>query len=72
MMFYLFHAAIRSGDYYMFEEVEDEDMAMIDSITEEEEDSDDRPAGFTLSEVSARNRLACLLISVWIIFNMTL
>lgn len=39
----------------MFDEIEDEDMAMIDSITEEEEDSDDRPAGFTLSEVSAPN-----------------
>lgn len=35
----------------MFEEVEDEDMAMIDSITEEDEDSDDRPQGLTLSEV---------------------
>jgi len=35
----------------MFEEVEDDDMAMIDSITEEDEDSEDRPAGFTLSEV---------------------
>lgn len=35
----------------MFEEIEDEDMEMIDSITEEDEDSDDRPAGFTLSEV---------------------
>ncbi|CAL8113936.1 unnamed protein product [Orchesella dallaii] len=43
--------AIRSGDYYMFEEVEDDDMAMIDSITEEDEDSEDRPAGFTLSEL---------------------
>jgi len=38
----------------MFEDMDDEDMAMIDSITEEEEDSDDRPAGFTLSEVGAR------------------
>ncbi|ODM97774.1 Piezo-type mechanosensitive ion channel component 2 [Orchesella cincta] len=45
------HTSIRSGDYYMFEEVEDDDMAMIDSITEEDEDSEDRPAGFTLSEL---------------------
>jgi hypothetical protein len=37
----------------MFDENEDEDLAMIDSITEEEDEEDDqvRPAGVTLSEV---------------------
>ncbi|CAG7819154.1 unnamed protein product [Allacma fusca] len=44
--------AIRSGDYYMFDENEDDELEMIDSITEEEDDEDqDRPVGVTLSEL---------------------
>ena len=36
----------------MFDENEDEDLEMIDSITEEEDDEEEeRPAGVTLSEV---------------------
>lgn len=36
----------------MFDEYEDEDMEMIDSITEEEEDGEhERPHGVTVSEV---------------------
>jgi len=46
--------AIRSGDYYMFEDYgEDEELEMIDSIAEEEDEDEDelRPTGLTVSEV---------------------
>lgn len=51
---FVFRVAIRSGDYYMFDELDDEELDLIDEEKDRPEDDDGlgrRPSGRTLGEV---------------------
>lgn len=44
--------AIRSGDYYMFEEYSDDGLAELEYPDKKSDEKDDEPGGMTVSKVS--------------------